>query len=111
MINKVYIVAVSGVETYWIKHICASETTARKRFKELKISMLQDILESIMYEITEYINNDGIYKEYPNEKEEYLKFHMESCNENIKMTSACTFEKATTWIHDKPVCNIYELEE
>jgi len=111
MSNNVYIVVVTGVETYWIKHICASEATARKRFKELKISMLQDALGSIMFDITEYVNNDGIYEVYPQEKEEYLQFAMKDRQESVKMLSACTFEETASSIHDKPACHLYELEE
>ncbi len=63
MSDKVYIVAVSGVETYWIRHVCASEETAKKRFKELKISMLQEELGSIMVDIDDYNNNGCIYED------------------------------------------------
>ena len=113
MSRNVYIVAESGVETYWIKHICASESTARKKFKELKISMLQEELESIMVDIDDYNNSKYFYEDCKTqqEKDEHLAFHMEAIQKTIKLYANCTFEKAATSIHDKPVCDIYDLEE
>jgi hypothetical protein len=111
MIDKVYIIVISGVETYWIKHVCNSEERARERFKELKISMLQEILSDIMFEINEYVTNEGIYKEIDiAERERWVQFNMKDSDEKIKRIAGCTFEKASTSIHDKPVCDVYILD-
>lgn len=44
---KIYIVAIVSVDTYWIKHVCLSEETARKRFEEEKSVLIQDAKEGL----------------------------------------------------------------
>lgn len=110
MTDKIYIIAISGVETYRIEHVCASEDTARKRFRELKISMLQEELGYAMAEIADYTNGEWIYAEYPEEKDKWLEFSLRHYEERIKLYSACTFEKAVPSTREKPICSVYDLE-
>jgi len=111
MMKKVYIISNDGMDWSQIKHVCGSEETARKRFKELKIELLQACLAAIMFEINEYINNVGIYEKYADEKDVYLQFCLECIEKTIKTLTECTFEQRVRVMVDQPVCTIYDVEE
>jgi len=87
-----------------IKHVCGSEKTARKRFKDLKIEMLQVQLEMIMFSINEYIKNT--YEE----TDLTLEFELKQIEKNIKTLTECTFEHRIRVMVDQPTCAIHELE-
>jgi len=107
--KKIYIIAEEAMDWYTIKHICGSEKTARKRFKDLKIEMLQRQLEMIMFAITEYINDAHLFKN-KKEQDDVLKINLKMSEEAIKVLTRCTFEHRIRVMIDQPSCTVYYLE-
>jgi hypothetical protein len=107
-VKRAYIVAISGVDTFSIVNVCASEKTARKRFKELKITMLLDEISSIMFSISEC--NEGRYDEFIDGKDD-LDFIFDGHTRNLERISNSTFEKPVAGYLDVPYCKICKLED
>jgi len=110
--NKVYVIKIAGCEGFCIEHICASESTARRRFKDVKLHMLQRELHSIMFTLNDYIHGECIFaNESTEEKNDHLQFSMEQHQKMIQMYDECTFDHVAESCQDKPVCSTYDLEE
>jgi hypothetical protein len=115
MNKKVYIIAISSADSFWIKHICASEKIAMQRFKDIKIEMILEEMQAILLEIHEYKNLEGVYAPKYNPTQEARDGHFEHSMEHsaacIKRYMNSTFEKPAKGVNNKPVCEIYDLEE
>lgn len=109
--EKVYVVAILGVETYCIDCICASEETARKRFSSLKLRMIGEQLQATVSEASEYQKKKGEYKDFSDkESARQVKFCMKSIRDYIEILDNCKFDRCVRSVHVKPVCDIYNLE-
>ena len=96
--TKVYVIADAGIEHYAVPHVCASEETARKRFDEVRIKLLNEAkhMDEFCKEKAKKKHREGIDDMY---------------EENIAVLEKTTFDDVGSMLFEHPVWETYELEE
>ena len=95
---QVYVIADAGIEHYAVQHVCISEETARKRFDDVRVKLLNEAIR--MHKWCE--------KE---DKREGRDWRDNTYDENVEVLEKTTFDNVESMLFEHPVWTTYELEE
>jgi len=90
---KVYIVADAGIEHFSVRHVCVSEETARKRFEEVRITLLNNAIDMQKFYAKKAKSSDNLYDEI------------------VAVLENTTFDSVESMLSEYPIWKAYELEQ